>query len=347
MALVKNIHVQHIRTHRDFSVQIAQRVTAITGANGAGKTSIIEALYVALQGSSFKSADKDILRHGADWYRIDVGFDGEQPRTVKFAPERATGRKQFIVDGKTSYRLTPANKYPVVLFEPDDLRLLSGSPTRRRQFLDRFIGQIDPQYSLSIRRYERALKQRNALLKRRAVSDDTLFAWNVSLSEYGAYIIKQRIRFIGEMQKELNPIYATISGAQDETSIRYSHLHANSQQKLLADLHTHAERDKILGFTSVGPHRHDVLFDFNGSSAMDVASRGEIRSIILALKFIEVHITERMTNKKPIILLDDVFSELDEVRQKNLVTEFTNHQIVITSVSAIPIKGSAIVKLEN
>ncbi len=346
MTFVKKIRVQHIRTHYDFTLPVAPSVTVITGANGAGKTSLIEALYVTLQGTSFKGSDKDMLRHEAGWYRIDVETDDEL-RTVKFDPERSNGRRQFSIDSKISYRLAPASKYPVVLFEPDDLRLLNGSPTRRRQFVDRFISQIDPQYNLSLRRYDRALKQRNTLLKRPGVSDDALFAWNVSLSEYGAYIIMQRIWLIDEIQKELNKTYATISGADDEVSIRYSHLHANSQQKLLSDLHAHIERDKVLGYTSVGPHRHDILFDFNGSEAMDVASRGEVRSIILALKFIEVHITESRTGRRPIILLDDVFSELDAVRQKNLVTEFTDHQIVITSVDAIPIKGSTIVKLEG
>lgn len=347
MAVVGNIRVQNIRTHRDFSVRIAPSVTVITGMNGAGKTSLVEGLFIALQGSSFKSGDKDILRQGSSWYRIDVGFDDESARTVKFDSERATARKQFIIDGKTNYRLGQPHKYPVVLFEPDDLRLLNGSPTRRRQFIDRLVGQIDPQYSIALRRYERALKQRNALLKHPDVSDDALFAWNVSLSDYGAYIIKQRLYFIETINKELNAIYSTISGTSDAVSIRYSHLHADSQQKLLGDLHAHVQRDKILGYTSTGPHRHDILFDFNGAGAVDVASRGEIRSIILALKFIEVHMTERMIDRKPLILLDDVFSELDEARQKNLVTEFTNHQIIITSVGAIPIKGSTIITLKN
>lgn len=347
VAQVEKIRVQHIRTHKKYTVDISPGVTVITGPNGAGKTSLIEALYIALTGSSFKGTDKDILQQDAPWYRIDVSLNDNATRVVKYDPERPTGHKQFIIDNKTHYRLGAAYKYPVVLFEPDDLRLLSGSPTRRRQFIDRFIGQIDPQYSIAVRRYERALKQRNVLLKRAIVSNDDLFAWDVSLSEYGAYIITKRLHFIDEINKHLNENYTTISQAADTVTIRYSQgEQVNIQQKLLSDLHTHVEKDKILGFTSTGPHRHDVLFDFNGHSALGVASRGEMRSIILALKFLEVHITERLTDKKPIILLDDVFSELDHTRQKNLVTEFTNHQIIITSVDAIPIKSSKVVKLD-
>lgn len=346
MALVKKIRVQHIRTHKDYQLDVSPTTTVITGPNGSGKTSLVEALHVALTGTSFKGVDKDILQAEAPWYRIDVWFDDNTTRTVKFNPDHSTGRKQFIINGKTNYRLSPQHKYPVVLFEPDDLRLLSGSPTRRRQFIDRFISRIDPQYSKAVGRYERALKQRNALLKRSMATSDDLFAWNVSLSEYGAYIMSQRLTFIDEFNQHIGEIYSVISHTQDRITVRYSSApHTNLQQKLLSDLHSYTNKDTVLGFTSVGPHRHDVLFDFNGSPALTVASRGEIRSIILALKFLEVRITERHTNKKPIILLDDVFSELDATRQRNLVTEFTDHQIIVTSVGAIPIESSTVIHL--
>jgi DNA replication and repair protein RecF len=335
MTLISSIRVQHFRIHETYSLAVSPHVTLITGANGSGKTSLIEALYVALQGSSFKGSDGTILQQDAPWYRVDVHFNDETSRTVKFDPARATGRKQFIIDEKTSYRLAPQYKYPVVLFEPDDLRLIGGSPTRRRQFIDRFVSQLDPEYGIALRRYERALKQRNTLLKRPTVSTDDLFAWNVSLSEYGSYIITQRIRFIDELNQRLSVVYKTISHTDDVVVIRYSEKSSgNIQQKLLTDLHARVEKDKILGFTSVGPHRHDVLFDFNHSPALSVSSRGETRSIVLALKFLEVDIIESITNKKPIILLDDVFSELDESRQKHL-TEFTRrNQMIITSATA-------------
>ena len=346
MALIKKIRVQHVRAHTEYETAISPTVTVITGPNGAGKTSLIEALFVSLTGSSFKGSDNDIIQDKSAWYRIDVAFDDETVRTVKYDPSRQTGRKQFIIDHKTNYRMPASGKYPVVLFEPDDLRLLGGSPSRRRQFIDRFIGQIDPRYSIAVRRYERALKQRNSLLKQTQLSQESLFAWNVSLSEYGAYIITQRQAFIAMINQDIESVYRTIAGSKDAVTVRYSHHpHANIQQKLLSDLHDHFEKDTIMGFTSVGPHRHDVLFDFNGSAALTVASRGEVRSMILALKFLEVNITETQTDKKPLILLDDVFSELDETRQKNLMTEFTDHQIIITSVSALPIKGGTVIRL--
>lgn len=333
MSFITSISVQHVRVHRKYLLQLDPRVTLITGINGSGKTTLLEALYIALRGVSFKGLDAEILQQSAPWYRVDVQFEDGTERVVKFDPSRSMGRKQFIVDGKTSYRLSAQHKYPVVLFEPDDLRLLSGSPARRRQFIDQFVSQLDPKYSLTLRRYERALKQRNTLLKQRA-SVDSLFAWDVSLSEYGAYIIEQRIRFIDRLNDHLNSSYASIAHTQDVVSMSYSDItSSDTTQKLLSELHTHTDRDRMLGYTSVGPHRHDLLFYFNKSPALTVASRGEARSIILALKFLEVAIIESMTGKYPVVLLDDVFSELDKARQDYLIDSMKHNQIIITSAT--------------
>jgi len=330
MVVVKKLSVQNIRSHDSFVINLSPTITVITGMNGSGKTSLIEALYIALQGSSFKGSDSDVLRHEKPWWRIDVELDDCLKRTITFDPELVTGRKKITIDDKIMYRLSAKYKYPVVLFEPDDLRLLHGSPTRRRQFIDRFISQLDPIYSGILHKYERALKQRNNLLKNYQTSSDELFIWDMTLSEYGSYIIEKRVAFIEQINNLLNETYNSIAKSSDLVSMHYSHTYiGNIKQKLLNDLHFHAEKDKILGFTSTGPHRHDVVFKFNNSPALDVASRGEIRTIILALKFIEVDIIEQIVNQKPIILLDDVFSELDDERQKSLLS--IKNQVIITS----------------
>lgn len=333
--IITSIHLQSIRNHEVFATKLLPNVTLITGSNGSGKTSIIEALYVALRGTSFRGTDKDLLRYGADWWRIDVGIEGNVGRTVSFDPSKTTGRKKFIVDEKNSYRLSLANKYPVVLFEPDDLRLISGSPTRRRQFIDTLVSSINPNYATTLRKYERALKQRNTLLKRQFVTADDVFVWNVSLSEYGAELVMQRVAFIEKLNKTLSVVYNTIATSKDDVSIHYSDtLIGNTSQKIMSELHARFERDKILGYTTTGPHRHDIIFKFNNTPALANASRGEIRTIILALKFLEVALTEELTGNKPIILLDDVFGELDKSRQTELMQNFKDHQIILTSASA-------------
>lgn len=335
MTSVKTLHVKHIRSHSEYSIDFSPEVTIITGANGSGKTSLLEAVYLSLQGSSFRGSDRDLLKISSPWWKIDIILDDQQVRTIKFDPEKTTSRKQFVIDSKTTARIPAKLKHPVVLFEPEDLRLLHGSPARRRQFIDRFISQLNPLYGPSLRKYERALKQRNNLLKHSYINDDQLFAWNVALAEHGSYIIEQRIAFIEQINNNLAGLYQDIAGTHDDVSIHYSHTFVGDiKQKLLNELHAHLERDRYLGNTSVGPHRHDVIFEINNSPALSVASRGEARTIVLALKFLEVDIIEQLTGKTPIILLDDVFSELDASRQQLLTSQLKGHQIIITSATS-------------
>ncbi len=331
MVVIKNLSVQNIRSHDKFEIELSPTITVITGNNGSGKTSLVEALYIALQGTSFKGSNNDVLRHNTLWWRIKVDFDDKTKRTITFNSELNNKRKKFIVDNKDIYRLVPKYRYPVVLFEPDDLRLLHGSPARRRQFIDRFISQLDPVYLNSLHKYERALRQRNNLLKKQFIQKDELFSWDITLSEHGAYIIEKRIVFIEQLNSHLNEAYDKIAKSGDNISVHYSHTYIGDiKQKLLNDLNLHQDRDRIVGFTSTGPHRHDVVFQFNDSPALSTASRGEVRSIVLALKFLEVDIIEQITGQKPVILLDDVFSELDEIRQNQLLA--INNQTIISSV---------------
>lgn len=335
MTSILKLQVQNLRSHTAYVISFSPGVTIITGANGSGKTSLLEAIYVTLQGSSFKGSDTDMLRKDTDWWRIDTTFEDLSTRVVKFDPAKATSRKQFTIDDKTTARIPVKLKYPVVLFEPEDLRLLHGSPARRRQFIDRFISQLHPLYGPSLRKYDRALKQRNNLLKSAYIHDDELFAWNIALAEHGAFIIEQRIAFIEQLNRNLNQLYQDIAGTNDEVSIHYSHTFVGDiKQKLLNELHSHLERDRYLGNTSVGPHRHDVIFQINNSPALSIASRGEARTIVLALKFLEVAIIEQLIDKRPIILLDDVFSELDATRQQLLTSQLKGHQIIITSATS-------------
>ena len=337
--IIRSLTVENVRSHRKFSRVFSRAVTVVTGPNGSGKTTLIEAVTMALSGHSFKGNDQELLRRDTEWWRIDLQLD-DQVRTVKYQPD-SPKKKQFIVDDKSSIRLPAAARYPIVLFEPDDLRLLHGSPTRRRQFIDRFATQLIPDYSKVVRRYERALAQRNKLLKSGA-SSDTLFAWNVSLAQYGAQMIDVRVRLIERLNAGLGSTYKTIAQTRDVATLHYSHtLIDNTEQKLLTELESHTERDQLLGFTSVGPHRHDVLFRFNDTSAIGSASRGEVRTIILALKFLEVDILQEVTGQPPVVLLDDVLSELDDKRQAHLATKFQNHQIIMTSTNPPSVVGDA------
>ena len=326
---IRRLSVQNVRSHTEKIIELSPKTTVITGNNGVGKTTLLEAIYIALQGSSFKGVDKDILRYDAPWYRIDILLDDDTTRSVLFDPSRTSGKKRFIINNKTSYRMSLHDKYPVVLFEPEDLRLLHGSPSRRRQFIDHFITQIDPAYTTTLRKYERALKQRNTLLKKEDVTNEDLFVWNVALSEYGAKIVERRVYAIEMINKDLDDYYHTIADTNDHISAHYSDTFIDSlSQKLLHELENKLHYDKVVKHTSIGPHRHDVEFRFNDSPALSVASRGEVRTIMLALKNIEVQLIQKITTKQPIVLLDDVFSELDTSRQSRTILGQDSQTIV-------------------
>jgi DNA replication and repair protein recF len=344
--ILKTLRVQNFRTHSDFILEIGEKSTLISGANGSGKTSLLEAIYFALQGTSFRSSDKEILRNdGSSWFRIDLKDSRDSLRTIIFNNAVQKSKKQFLVDGNKKARLSANLRIPVVLFEPDDLQLLSGSPTRRRNFLDYFLSQIFPSFQLALTRYNKALKQRNNLLKRDNVSKDELFPWNLMLAEYGAEIISKRQDFLELLNSKIEEVYFEISGVKDEIKIDYLGEKV-SKNEILAILSENIERDKILGYTNFGPHKHDIQFIFNKKPAQNVASRGENRSLVLALKFIETDILSDLTSKRPIVLLDDVFSELDDDRQKLLTKHFSKYQTIITSTNEIKVEDCKITSLE-
>ena len=344
--ILKTLRVQNFRTHSDFILEIGEKSTLISGANGSGKTSLLEAIYFALQGTSFRSSDKEILRNdGSSWFRIDLKDSRDSLRTIIFNNAVQKSKKQFLVDGNKKARLNANLRIPVVLFEPDDLQLLSGSPTRRRNFLDYFLSQIFPSFQLALTRYNKALKQRNNLLKRDNVSKDELFPWNLMLAEYGEEIISKRQDFLELLNSKIEEVYFEISGVKDEIEIDYLGEKV-SKNEILAILSENIERDKILGYTNFGPHKHDIQFIFNKKPAQNVASRGENRSLVLALKFIETDILADLTSKRPIVLLDDVFSELDDDRQKLLTKHFSKYQTIITSTNEIEVEDCKITSLE-
>ena len=344
--ILKTLRVQNFRTHSDFILEIGEKSTLISGANGSGKTSLLEAIYFALQGTSFRSSDKEILRNdGSSWFRIDLKDSKDSLRTIIFNDAIQKSKKQFLVDGNKKARLSANLRIPVVLFEPDDLQLLSGSPARRRNFLDFFLSQIFPSFQLALTRYNKALKQRNTLLKRDNISKDELFPWNLMLAEYGAEIISKRQDFLELLNSKIEEVYFEISGVKDEIKIDYLGEKV-SKNEILAILSNNIERDKILGYTNFGPHKHDIQFIFNKKPAQNVASRGENRSLVLALKFIETDILADLTSKRPIVLLDDVFSELDDDRQKLLTKHFSKYQTIITSTNEIKVEDCKITSLE-
>lgn len=346
MAQVIKLTIQNLRSHIKKSVQFKDTTTIIIGKNGAGKTSLIEALYIAFRGKSFKGTDSDILQQGALWWRIEVVFDDGAERIVTFDSEKTSNQKQFIVNGKKSARLSIKDKIPTILFEPTDLQLLHGSPSRRREYIDKLITQVEPAYSVILSKYDRALRQRNNLLKQGIRDPSQLFAWNITLSDYGARIITRRLRMIELLNNQINTQYQLIAQNNDTISINYSpNDTVVTQQELLTKLEESIKKDSIVKHTTVGPHRHDLLVTFNKKPAATTTSRGEVRSIIIALKYIERSIIVDTIGVEPIVLLDDVFSELDEKRQEQL-TIGTGQHIITTTHLPFKTKNAQVITIK-
>ena len=272
--------------------------------------------------------EKEIIKRDADFYRVEIDLVDARKIIIRFDGNK----KEFEIDGKKSLRLPKSERYPVVLFEPNNIYLIESSPSRRRDYFDELFRQVDGNYTAVLGRYNKALKQRNDLLKNETITQDDLFSWDILCAQYGAQIKKTRKKILDKINEQMTDNYRWIAKNEDSCRINYKG-EILEENDYLAHLTRSFERDRVLGYTSFGVHRDDYEFIFNDNVADGSASRGEMRSIILALKFIEAHILEEETGDRPVVLLDDIFSELDEMRQKHLVQNFKDYQMIITSTN--------------
>ena len=330
--IIHSIKLTNFRNHTNYFLECAPDTNMILGENGWGKTSILEAIYILTRGKSFRATDSEIIKHGTEFYRIEIEYNNGEKSIATFDGTTKT----FQVSDKKARRLPKKNRYPVVLFLPSDLNLVSGSPSRHREYFDRFFSSLNENYNESLLKYEKALKQRNELLKSESFSTSALFSWNLLLAKYGTRLQNFRQQFVAEINRKLPEFYHSIAENTDEVELKYeTELTEVTEDKYLKILENNLEKDRFLGHTSFGVHRDDFIFFFNHREASTSASRGETRSVILALKFTEADLILEKQKQKPLVLLDDVFSELDEARRKCLVKNFKDHQVIITSVENI------------
>jgi len=334
--VIEKVSLINFRSHTERVLNCDKKTSLILGENGCGKTSILEAIYIAMQGKSFRAVDREIVKREKEFYRVELYYKNGESVVVTYSDD--TSKKTFLIHGKKSARLPKSQKYPIILFLPEDLHLIATSPTKKRDYFDRLISQLDDKYNNSLLRYNKALKQRNEALKNEYISEEMLFSWNVLLAKYGVEIREKRKNIIDKINKMLTKTYRSIANNNDTVEINFdSYTGSVDESGYLKLLAMDFDRDKITGHTNFGVHKDDYNFIFNGMQANGSASRGEVRSIILALKFIEAELIQESQQKKPLVLLDDVFSELDKDRQNSLVKNFKNHQVILTSVEGVEI----------
>ncbi len=278
------------------------------------------------------AADKDLVSIGAEWLRLEALTD-DSTRVVKLELGKS---KLMEIDGEAKKRLSPATSLPVVVFEPEHMLLLGNEPERRRSYLDSILSLTRPGYKSELVAYRRALAQRNRLLKQPAFSADQLFVWDLQLAEKAGTIVKNRLELVELLQSVCEKHYQTISNSQEKLMFTYTSKIQleNYSDKLLTYLKQTIDTDRMRGFTGAGPHRDDLLVELKGSDARITASRGETRSIVLALKIAELELLHEQTGKAPIFLLDDVFSELDGSRRRALAEALKDYQTFLTTTDA-------------
>lgn len=276
-------------------------------------------------------------RHSSDWARLDVHTENES-RTVKIEPKTTTSGigKTFLLAEKTYKRLSLDKTLPAVLFEPEHLQLMIGRPELRRNFLDDLLTQLVGEFSLLRGQYKRVLAQRNALLKQGASATNGLFAWNVRLGELGGKIADHRLSLIGRIQEKLMASYKELSGSSTVAGLSYKTACGPDRygSDLLEKLEKNTKLDFLRGFTAYGPHRDDMAMSLGGHDVAAAASRGEARTFLLGLKLAETSLLEEVRQQKPLLLLDDVFSELDGKRRRALTSFLSGYQTFITTTDA-------------
>jgi DNA replication and repair protein RecF len=330
--MISTLRLQNFRSYKDASFEFTPGVNIVVGPNASGKTNLLESVLVLARGGSYRVRDIELVQFDKPWARLD-GYFEKHNRTLKLQPPDKT----FIIDDHPYKRLSLERTVPVVLFEPNHLQLVSRGPEQRRDYFDELLERSQPAFKALSNNYKRTLAQRNALLKHgRRQAGQQLFAWNVRLSQLGSQIALARQHLVDELNQTLSQTYSQIAKKKSQLEIKYDSQFSasNYASRLLSKLESSLSTDLERGFTAHGPHREDFLFYLDGQPVNQTASRGETRSLLLALKIFELGLIEKAREQKPIFLLDDVFSELDGARRRALVKRLKKHQTIITTTDA-------------
>ena len=328
--------------HAEFTFDCGK--TAVCGDNARGKSNLLEALYfLAIARSGRGARDRDVLLRGADYFTIDARVEREdRSLAIRIAHDLRVGKKKAYLDERPLPRLSGLiGALNAVLFSPEDVDLVLRDPPQRRRILDILVSQSNAAYLSDLDHYRRALAHRNRLLKdlgRSLLSrPDQLAPWDSQIAELGARIIRCRLAALGEIQPTLQDYYRHISAGSERLSVEYrspvSECDSQQAQETLTSILVRRRSEEVaLGFTLTGPHRDNLIFHLDGQAAHRFASKGQLKSVLLAWKLAEASFLESRTGLCPVMLMDDIFSELDRKRALSLLELISSFgQVVITS----------------
>lgn len=360
---LKKLQLVAFRNFDNIALDIEENINIFLGKNGEGKTSLLEAIGMLSMPKSFRTSNTDdMIKFSSDYFRVVGEFEDENGEEKKLEIGYQGGPKKQrslkINDVKKSTKEFLKGVY-VATFVPEDLYLLDLGPSKRREYINRVLSKLDFMYLDHLSRYGKAMKERNAVLRNISEgfsSKTELEPWDSQLIESGAKIIQKRLELLFEMHGGISKKYSEIAGKKEKLEIAYvSKIHevlgeasgnalrlASSSPPFETDdicalfqnaLAKRLSRDIMTNVTSVGPHRDDLCFYLSGRNVENFASRGEKRTLLLALKITELEIVKTYTGQEPLLLLDDVFSELDNDRQTKLLQLISPYQTFITTNS--------------
>lgn len=347
---IHSLTVRNFRIHRELKIPFGSGITVLTGPNGSGKTSILEALSLLSSAKSFRSgANFDFIKRGAERASLEASVDSKGLENI-VALEIAPERKKTLLNAKPiAKRRQVAEHLPFVVFSPNDHRIIDGDASERRGFLNEAIANTDFQYADTLRDFNRILQQRNKILK--AVSEkwgqnvgrlgEDFDVWDQQFVEAAAELVSRRQNYLADFAAPLTERYQGIAKSSDHFEATYDFCgdfavagEGQNYAEVLrqALLHNRA-KDLILGVTTKGPHRHEISLTINGNKAKFYGSQGEKRTAVLALRLAEVDLFRKQRGKAPVLLIDDVSSELDSERRQALVDLLKrgDSQVLITA----------------
>ncbi|MFO6496548.1 MULTISPECIES: DNA replication/repair protein RecF [unclassified Bacillus (in: firmicutes)] len=363
---IQNLTLSSYRNYERLELQFENKVNVIIGENAQGKTNLMEAIYVLAMAKSHRTSnDKELIRWDEDYAKIEgrvMKKNGSVPIQLVISKKGKKGKVNHIEQQKLSQYVGAVN---TIMFAPEDLNLVKGSPQVRRRFLDMEIGQVSPVYLHDLSLYQKILSQRNHFLKQlqtRKQTDQTMLdVLTEQLAEFAAKVVIKRLQFVDQLEKWAQPIHSGISRGLEELTLKYhTSLHVSDSPDLSKMINSYQEafsklRDKEIdrGVSLSGPHRDDVLFYVNGRDVQTYGSQGQQRTTALSLKLAEIDLIQEEIGEYPILLLDDVLSELDDYRQSHLLHTIQGRVqtfVTTTSVDGIDHKTlneAAIFRVEN
>ena len=327
---ITNLVVDNFRNHAHSALELDAGINVLVGPNAQGKTNLLEAIYLSCVGRGWRTVrDNEMVQFGQDRALVQVAAT-KRFGNVEIAIQLGQGQKKSIAINRVPIAKVAElmGQINCIFFSPDELKLVKEAPADRRRFMNIDLSQIDKSYFYALARYNKILQQRNASLKNGCGLRE-LDIWDQQLIQQGNLIIQKRQTFIQKLMPYLVAKHQALTGGQETITMHYE-----TCADFAVDLAAARERDLRLRTTTVGPHRDDLAIMINGKDVRMYGSQGQQRTVALSIKLAELDLFADLTGEKPILLLDDVFSELDSSRQARLLTAIDDTQVVITATDA-------------